>query len=124
MFTAERSLPWTDAVAFDEAAIVAVGTTEHVRAASPDARVIDVEGRTVVPGFIDAHNHYLATGESLASIDVRFPTVASVEGLIRAVAETAEATPPGETIRAFGLMHQDAPGARLNDSVTAGNCPA
>lgn len=105
VFTGDRRRPWVDAVAFDQIGILAVGTTEDVRAAAASARAIDVEGRTVVPGFIDAHNHFLATGESLASIDVRFPTVGSIDDLVRAIGRAAAATPPGETIRAFGFDH-------------------
>ena len=38
---------------------------------------IDAGGRSVLPGFIDVHNHYLATAEQLASVDLRFPAVAN-----------------------------------------------
>jgi predicted amidohydrolase YtcJ len=103
VFTADRRRPWTEAVAFDATGIVAVGAADDVRRAAPSARTIDVEGRTIVPGFIDAHNHFLATGESLASVDVRYPGVASVGDLIQKVADAAAATRPGETIRAFGF---------------------
>jgi predicted amidohydrolase YtcJ len=105
VFTGDRRRPWTDAVAFDEIGILAVGTRDEVRAALAAPTAIDVAGRTVVPGFIDAHNHFLATGESLGSIDVRYPHVASVGDLIRAIAGAAASTVPGETIHAFGFDH-------------------
>src|SRR5665811_1367797 len=37
--------------------VLAVGTTDDLRARYPHARSIDLEGRTVIPGLIDAHNH-------------------------------------------------------------------
>jgi predicted amidohydrolase YtcJ len=105
VFTADRRRLSADAIAFDGSGILAVGTDDEVRRLVPDAEPIDVGGRTIVPGFIDAHNHFLATGESLASIDVRFPTVASCEDLVRVIREAAEVTPAGDWIRAFGFDH-------------------
>jgi predicted amidohydrolase YtcJ len=105
VFTADRRHLWADAVAFDRSAILSVGTEQDVHRRFPDAETIDVDGRTVVPGFIDAHNHFLATGESLSSIDVRYPVVASCEDLARTIGEAAGATPAGGWIRAFGFDH-------------------
>jgi predicted amidohydrolase YtcJ len=70
---------------------------------SRDAVLIDAGGRTVLPGLIDAHNHYLATAEALASVNVRFPAVTSRADLTRVIGEAAEVTPPGRWIRAVGL---------------------
>ena len=105
VFTADRRQLWADAVAFDRSGILAVGSVEEVRRLAPNAEAIDVEERTVVPGFVDAHNHFLATGESLSSIDVRYPNVASCEDLVRAVRGAAESTPAGTWIHAFGFDH-------------------
>jgi predicted amidohydrolase YtcJ len=105
VFTGDRRRPWVEAVAFDEKAVLAVGTEGEVVAAYADAERMDVGGATVVPGFIDAHNHFLATGESLDSVDVRFPTVGSTADLVEAIAEAAMSTPKGNPIRAFGFDH-------------------
>lgn len=105
VFTGDRRRPWVEAVAFDEKAVLAVGTEDEVAAPFADAERIEVEGATVVPGFIDAHNHFLATGESLASVDVRFPVVGSTADLIEAIADVAMSTAKGKTIRAFGFDH-------------------
>lgn len=105
VFTGDRRRGWVEAVAFDEKAVLAVGTEDEVAAPFADAERIDVEGATVVPGFIDAHNHFLATGESLGSVDVRFPTVGSAADLVAAIADAAVSTPKGKPIRAFGFDH-------------------
>ena len=43
--------------------ILAVGTSEQIRAyAGRDTRLIDIQGRLVVPGFIDSHAHFLDGG--------------------------------------------------------------
>jgi predicted amidohydrolase YtcJ len=105
VFTAGRRNLWAGAVAFDRSGILAVGSVEEVRRLTPNAEQIDVGGRTIVPGFVDAHNHFLATGESLSSIDVRYPNVASCEDLVRAVHEVADSTPADTWIYAFGFDH-------------------
>jgi predicted amidohydrolase YtcJ len=89
VFTASRERPWAEAVGIRGSRIAVVGTAEEVRAAVPGAEIIDAAGRIVLPGLIDAHNHFLATGESMASIDVRYPTVASVEDLVAVIAAAA-----------------------------------
>ena len=68
-----------------------------------DAAVVDVEGRTVVPGLIDAHNHFLATGESLSSVDARYPGVGSIDELIRRIKQAASRTAPDTWITAAGF---------------------
>lgn len=104
-FTGERERPWTEAVAFDDSGILGTGTDQRILAAFPGARAIDVGGRTIVPGFVDAHNHFVATGESLSSLDVRYPGVASPEELVAAIRGAAERTPDGSWIHAFGFDH-------------------
>ena len=65
VFTAAAGPPWVAALAIRGDRIAAVGSQDELLTRFPGARRVDVEGRTVVPGLIDAHNHYLATGESL-----------------------------------------------------------
>ncbi|WP_221349822.1 amidohydrolase [Streptomyces beigongshangae] len=69
-----------------------VGLDEEV-AALPARRVVDLQGATVLPGFIDAHVHLAWTGLKAAT-----PTVApcrSVDDVLAAVAEAAARTPAG-----------------------------
>jgi predicted amidohydrolase YtcJ len=96
--------PFRGGVAIVADRIVAVGSDDAVRAAAPaDAEQVDVGGRSILPGFVDAHNHLAFTGAELAQIDVRFPGVDSVEGLVARIAEAAERTPDGAWIRAVGM---------------------
>jgi hypothetical protein len=104
VWTADPGNPSASAIAIRERRLAAVGTESGTRSAvSRLATVIDAAGRTVLPGLIDAHNHYLATAEALASVNVRFPHVASRQELTRVIGEVAEVTPPGRWIRAVGL---------------------
>ena len=103
VFTATDDAPWAEAVAISGTRIAGVGALDELRERFPLASMLDVEGRTVLPGFIDAHNHFLATGESLSSIDARYPGTASIDDLVRKVAAVAASTPAGEWVTAFGF---------------------
>lgn len=105
VFCADPAGTHTGAVAVVGRHVAAVGTSRDLIARFPTARQIDVEGRTVLPGLIDAHNHFLATGEMLASVDVRSPGVGSVDALVRAIADAAAVTPPGQWVAATGFDH-------------------
>jgi predicted amidohydrolase YtcJ len=69
---AEDVAPEAQAVAVAGRHIVAVGTDADVRSLiATSTRVIDLEGRRVVPGFNDAHVHFLDGGLALASVQLR-----------------------------------------------------
>lgn len=103
VFTGVRARPWVEAVATRTADCVAVGSLSELRDAWPDADVIDLAGGTLLPGLVDAHNHFLSTGESLASWDLRYPGVGSADDLLRVVREAAESAAAGETLSGFGF---------------------
>lgn len=113
-FTADRARPWAECVRVQGDRITAVGTRSDV-AAVPGAGVpeVDLGGRVVTPGFIDAHNHFLATAEALASVDLRFPEVSSVESLVAAFASRAGESEPGRWIRGFGMDYAKFAGGRV-----------
>ncbi|MBB6121178.1 amidohydrolase family protein [Nocardiopsis algeriensis] len=104
VLTMDDAQPRAQALAVREGRIRAVGTAEQARAAAgPGAVEVDAGGRTVLPGFIDPHNHLLSTAESLAALDARYPRVTSVADLVALVAAEAEHTPPGQWIRGFSM---------------------
>ena len=75
------------AVAIAGNTIVAVGTTaevEHV--AAPNARRVDLRGRTVTPGLLDAHAHFSGGGaDRLYVLDLSYPNVKSIADVAAAV---------------------------------------
>ena len=105
IFTARRSEPWVEAVAVRGATIASVGSVKDVRKEVPDATEIDLAGRTVVPGFIDAHNHFLSSGESMAALDLRYPTVDSGAALLGVIRDAAAAARADDVINGFGFDH-------------------
>jgi hypothetical protein len=106
--------PFSGGVAMVANRIVAVGSDAAVRAAvPPDARQLDVGGGSILPGFVDPHNHLAFTGAELAQLDVRSPGVASIGDLVARIAEAAERTPDGAWIRAVGMNPETFPDGRL-----------
>ena len=70
--TMDRNQPTAEAVAIYRNRIVAVGTTTDIRKlAGSTTKVIDARAQLVVPGFNDAHVHFLSGGFQLASVDLR-----------------------------------------------------
>jgi predicted amidohydrolase YtcJ len=58
IFTSDKSALWADAIAIKGPRIIAVGKKDEVmKNKTKDTRLIDLEGRLVVPGFNDAHAH-------------------------------------------------------------------
>ena len=68
----------------------------------PRTRVIDCEGRRVVPGFIDAHAHLFAYAANLGAIDCSPRGVSSIADIQRTVRERADAAGEGVWLRAWG----------------------
>jgi len=102
--TCDPRRPTAGAVAIRAGRIVAAGDeAEVVTAAGPDAEAIDVAGRTVVPGFIDAHNHFACTAETFFAVDARPASAGSIAELLVLVDRAAERTPPGGWVRGFGM---------------------
>jgi predicted amidohydrolase YtcJ len=54
----------------DQGRILAVGSAAEVAAKSPQARHVDMQGRTVLPGLIDAHGHVFGLGAQLTQLDL------------------------------------------------------
>src|SRR5262245_60963815 len=65
IITVDEKFTIAQAVAVRGDRIVAVGTNQEVsRLAGPNTRRIDLRGRSMTPGFIDHHGHYLREGST------------------------------------------------------------
>lgn len=65
-------------------------------------RVVDCQGGTLIPGFVDSHAHVFAAASRLTEVDCRSPSVNSISDLLRKVSDLVNQKKPGEWIRAFG----------------------
>jgi hypothetical protein len=123
--TLDRGRPAAEALAVLGGRIVAVGSTAEIRKlAGKSTRVIDAGGRLVVPGFNDAHVHFLDGGAGLSSVDLRdAKTPAEFVERIRAFAARL---PKGRWILNGNWDHEnwtpnDLPTAAMIDAVTPDN---
>jgi predicted amidohydrolase YtcJ len=88
-------------LAFDDLGrIVAVGSEAQTAAALPKAEHIDAQGKTLLPGLIDAHGHVFELGEIASGVELYSPT--SLNGAVRAVADFARSHPKNAWIIGFG----------------------
>ena len=79
VLTMDHQQPQAEAVAWRGRRIIAAGRNmEVLRLHGRDTTVVDCQGGTVVPGFIDAHLHFRAYVGTLLGIDCRPPGVRSL----------------------------------------------
>ena len=92
------------AVAIAGGKIVAVGTNDEIRKhVGPSTEQIDLRGRAVTPGLLDAHAHFRNGGaQRLFVLDLSFPNVKSIEDVGRSVREQAAKLPAGAWVEGRG----------------------
>jgi predicted amidohydrolase YtcJ len=94
-----------ETMAVRDGRILAIGDGDALAdCVSGRTQVLDLEGRTVLPGLIDVHTHVMEWVKSLVrgEIDAGYPSVHSIAEIEQAVAERAAALPPGQWIRGAG----------------------
>lgn len=97
IWTVDPARPSAQALAVIGERIVDVGTEEEVSAwRGRQTRVIDAGGKLVLPGFNDAHVHFVSGGAQLDSVQLN--DAISAEEFVRRIAERAKITPKGEWI--------------------------
>lgn len=100
IWTGDPQRPWARTVCVKYGRIAAL---DDVEACAGADRRIDLGGRTVVPGFNDAHHHLALRGRRLAALDVSHAAAPSRERLLELVADQARQLPAGEWIRGGGF---------------------
>lgn len=97
IWTVDEARPKAQAVAVFGDRIIAVGSDADVEGLrGPDTKVIDAGGKLLLPGFNDAHVHFVSGGAQLDSVQLN--DVTSPEEFVRRIAERAKKTPKGEWI--------------------------
>ena len=86
--------------------IEAVGSTDEIMSlVEPATEVYDLRGRTLMPGFVDAHGHFPGSGMSVASADLSSPPVGkltTIPQLLAALKARVDMAEPGEWVHGFG----------------------
>jgi predicted amidohydrolase YtcJ len=105
--------------------IVAVGSEADTKPLiGSKTRVIDAKGRTIIPGFNDAHVHFLETGQQLSSVDLR--DAKTPEEFVKRIRDFAAKLPKGRWILGGKWDHENwkpntLPTAALIDAATPDN---
>jgi predicted amidohydrolase YtcJ len=112
--TIDGANPHAEAVAIADSRFLAVGSNSDVlHLATARTRKIDLGGKTVVPGFIDAHTHVASSGlRHLRQVDCDLRSIADIQAAVR---KRAAALPKGQWV--VGFKYDDtktAEGRKLN----------
>jgi len=100
MMTLDPKRPKAQALAMTHGRFAGVGSNEDIEGlVGPGTKVLDLGGKTVLPGFIDAHIHVLNSGiRHVMAADCDLPTVTQVQA---ALGQRVESTPVGEWVQGF-----------------------
>jgi predicted amidohydrolase YtcJ len=105
IWTADDPPPTPGGVAVHGDTILAVGSESEIRRlAGRSTEVVELEGRFLMPGFVDTHTHFLEGGFRLASVNLR--EAASPEEFARILQEHARTLPPGTWILGGDWDHE------------------
>ena len=105
--------------------IIAIGSDADTKALiGPSTRVMDAGGKLVLPGFNDAHVHFIETGAQLSSVDLR--TAKTPQEFVQRIKDFASKLPKGRWILGGQWDHEnwtpnDLPTAALIDAATPEN---
>lgn len=101
VYTVDDAHPVADAIAVRGGRVLFVGDTRGALALrGPQTRVIDLDGRTVIPGMVDAHGHVSGLGSALAIVDLT--GASSYDEIIARVVAKAKSAQPGQWITGRG----------------------
>ncbi|HED18546.1 MAG TPA: amidohydrolase, partial [Gammaproteobacteria bacterium] len=103
VYTVNEAQPWAEAVAVEGNKIIYVGSSSTTKKyAGKNTRIIDLDGKMLLPGFIEGHIHPITGAIASVGVDLQFDTIEEVLG---AVKKYADANPEMEIIRGFGWRY-------------------
>ena len=103
--TVDPDQPQCEAIAIRGDRIAALGTTVEIEQfVGPSTKLIDLEGRLAIPGFIEGHAHFYGIGEKKLGLDLS--SVSSWDEIVEIVRKAAEGSSPGSWIVGRG-WHQE-----------------
>jgi predicted amidohydrolase YtcJ len=102
ILTVDARFSISEAMAIRDGRVAALGSTTDIRRmAGPRTRVIDLQGRTAVPGLIDSHMHAIRAGQSFAT-EVNWTGAPSIAEALRRISAAARTRAPGSWLIVAG----------------------
>jgi len=107
VLTVDKDFSVANALAIKGARILAVGTDQVIRAmADGKTRVIDVQGKTVIPGLIDNHMHFIRAAQRW-NLQARIDGISSRAEALAIISKKAASLPPGAWLMVQGGWHEN-----------------
>jgi len=111
IYTLDKDNTIVEAIAVCEGRILVRGKSSELIEKYKDAKVVDLQGKTVVPGFIDAEANLMEFSKQLSLLDLR--NARSVDEILAIVKQRSETSGPDEWIGGFGWDELKLPGKDL-----------
>ena len=97
IITVVNQKPRAEAIGIQDETIVSVGSMKEIEAdAGNNTKILDLTGKTILPGFIDSHAHPMGTGKNRLGVDLS--SVKTVGEALEKIRQRVEKTPPGNLI--------------------------
>jgi len=106
ILTVDKNFSTVEAVAIKNGIFIAAGSkNEALKYAGNQTRKIDLNGKTVIPGLIDSHNHMMRTGVSFLK-DVQLYHCEAMSDVLEAIGQRARELGPGKWVVTSGQWHE------------------
>ncbi len=106
IYTVDETRPLAEAMVVSDGRVTYVGSNRWaLRYEGPNTQRLDLDGKTVIPGIVDAHAHLVSLGVALRTVDL--VATRSYDEIIQRVVERARTVPEGEWIRGRGWDQND-----------------
>ena len=120
IYAVNEGQPWAEAVAIKDGKFMLVGANEDVVVLKSEAtKIIDLRGKFLMPGLIDAHNH--ATGASMGRANLYLKNPGDIEKMLEEIRTYAEANPDLPFIRGeswnLSVFPNNSPTKELLDAI-------
>lgn len=104
IITVDQTNRVAESVAVKDNRIIAVGTNQQMQDyITKETDIIDLKGRSLLPGFIDAHLHLTIYGTNLLGVSCIEPHISSLQDIFMDLKQKAAETPKGHWVRAWGF---------------------
>jgi predicted amidohydrolase YtcJ len=101
--TMDRSRPYATTIAINKGRICAIGMQEELKLyCGKNTLIKSYKGKTILPGFIDAHIHFKSMINAARVLDCSYQKAASLSALMQLIKNAAISLPKGQWLTAYG----------------------